>query len=1460
MEGAGASIVSRASIAIEVTTRKMDSSKEEPELPRKFEDIIQRLEGKGEPITRLPYLFGKFFPYCASLSTLWMGGVRLRVLEAIGNCNTFEYLEVQKLCGGDVSSLTASERDLVLRGLRSSTVLREISVEHLRWNSDTEVESLCLQLGRILSTSSVTHLKINSCPLSARCFLNLASGLRGNSDSKLKELELIKAWEDVSAVKHVADTINSAPLLETLRLRGYQNDIEDETVGILSQALIQSSSLKELELYGVKWGAALLLKALAGDDGNRSIERLQLWYMDRIGDCVGELLTSNRLLKEVRLNDLEMSPEEWHQLGEVIRHHAIAIVGISLSINGDDWKSVEALACAASSDDKDPKVELELSIWRGHTLMLSLNLLGRVLRGEIKSLKSFSILAGNTRISATNQDRIESILSMNGKSGETSVLKRLQLLIGSENLLKGVWKDLLRCLRGNTSLTHLSLFEADLDEEAFRDLMRLLHVNFTLEEVDVSGTSWEMDGKGAQIQEVLKLNKKRAIYMSVFKEAKLPFGDAKAGRLFLCGSTRAGKTQLRKTLMRINRGNSYVSISSLLIKWEALWRTKGIEVELLQDNDKMQISVWDLAGQWIFRTLQNVLLPQTNHFCVILFVYSPFSEKTSSNKPDSCFRTELEYWLSFITSSTKITGYNPPQVLVVISHKDKTRISSLTWAHSIVDKLTKRFSNFVDLLPIQECFHVDAQKKKQVFPLRNYIFDNFDKLLREKSPQVPQLCSQLASLLVKNTKKNKSYPLWSSQKFQDFCAPSLTQFISSSSTHSVDHSRIMDSIISYLNDVGSIIYIPNLDYIIVDPNWLTNNFLGELVALGQHFQAQDSADNMMSNDSYTSKDGFVSESVFVGLIEKFLGKQSHGQRGVAREVLENILVNLDLCFKLEDTSQYFIPSFIPEHASMEEKKHHEGAHVESMYWENRSDTSQFVGCQIQCKDGRTMSLTAAFFPRFQMFMRRKLISEMHVSEETVTCSRHYLRLFLDGHQIYVEHVQSEKSHKYVDVLMLCSRHKSREVAVKYVMNHIVEELISFCTSPKGCPGVDLVLGVIQTYCVEMLIPSYLRGAILIEKLKLDFMRSIDDKLDEMPLESSHLVEKEELFHYEHCWPQIERHSGGISEQARDLLWESDVEAVVNEIRQKRIQQLELLQEGLISVDNDLAPSNPEDEDMVSDSNFSQMKDCKPPTSRCLSRASTSVENHLTQLVLWKIDQLVKKVDDLDERLRLVHSIMERLEMKMGQILSLQQELQSTTSDFMSKLDRRIEYSQVLQQARTPKRPYITDNVGLFYKMSALLHVGTTVRLHLMCEYVTGFHPVKDQEGLKIRLDRQNCSWIRNTIEISYKVMYYGVKAGLEKTMGLGQAIPEWEDLKSDIVQLDGISDDDRRAVLKGGESKELQEAWLRIQQTLAPQLQNRYSEIFKLYQVKYVSLEKSGNAWVCEKCMNKGLRCGILTS
>ncbi|BFI31332.1 hypothetical protein MPTK2_3g20675 [Marchantia polymorpha subsp. ruderalis] len=1393
MEGAGASNVSRAA-----ETRGMDSADEAPELPSAVQDLIRRLEGKGEPITDLPELsekeFWDFFPKIASPATItgWRSQVRLQVLEAIGNCNTFESLDVDIICGGDISRLTESEWEVVFRGFKSSTVLETISLWDLEWSSDAEVESLCSQIGRMLNSSSVKKLRI-------------------------------------------VDT-----------------NLSEETVGILSQALIQSSSLKVLALYGVKWGEALLLNALARDDGNRSIERLWLQRMDGLGGCLREVLTSNPSLKEVRLNNLRMSSEEWRQLGEFIRDNAIATntqVSFDGKYVGDNWESIETLARAASSNVKDPTVELVLCFLGDDELMLSLNLLGRVLRGEIKSLKSFSIM--ECRSSGANQDRPESFLSMKGQTGEASVLKRLGLHVEKEDAWKEVWKELLLCLRGNTSLTHLELSSSRLDEEAFRDLMGLLQVNLTLQEIDLSRTPWERDGKGALIQAALKQNQKRAAYMSVFVEAKLKFGDAKAGRLFLCGSPLAGKTQLRLTLVH---GTNWVRK-----KWAKFkWRTEGIEVEFLQNNDESQISVWDLAGQEIFRTLQSVLFPQTNNFCVFLFVYSPFCQKKKIYKEESCFERELEEWLSFITSSTRVTGLNLPQVLVVISHKDKARCKSLNWAHFIMVKLAKRFARFVDLRPIQEFFHVDTRETEQVILLKNHIFEIFRELLSEKSPRVPQLCTQLSHHLVKKTKKNRKCPLWSSKKFHNFCTPILIKFC----PYSSPHSRIMKSIISYLNDVGSIISIPNLDYIIVDPNWLTNKLLGELVSLGQNFQAQEH--KRTSPDSYSSKDGFVSESVFAGLIEEFLRKQPHGQKGVDRELIENILINLDLCFKVEDTSQYFIPSFIPEHASTEGQKPQEEKDLGSMAWESRGEhassegqkppeekdlesiaseprreTSQFVGIRIQCQDGRTMSLTAAFFPCFQMFMRRKLISEMCVSKKLVTCFRHYLRLFLDGHEIYVE---QGKSHNYVDVLMLLSKHKSRSKALQYLMKHIVKELISFCASSKGCPGVALVLGVIQTHCVEKLIPSHLRGAILIEELKSNFIRDINDKLEDIQLDRFHLVKEEELFSYEHSWDAIGGHTGVISERARDLLWENDVEAVVNEIQQKRMQQLGSLQQGLNEVNKDLIHSYPE------------MKDSNRPSSRCLSRESTSVESREIRDALERIE---KKVDGVDERLRLG---LQRLEMKMGQILSLQQEFLSTLSDFMSKVDRIIEYPLEFQQTRAPKRPYVTDDVNIFYRMSAKLHVGITVRLHLMCESETGFHLVKDQEGLKIRFDRENCGWIRKTIEISFKLMYYAAKAGLDATLGVGQAIPDWGDLKSDIVKLDGISDRDRRAVLKGGESMELEEAWLRIQQTLAPRLRDNYSSIFKLYQVKYVRLELGGHAWVCEECMEKGRRSGILTN
>ncbi|OAE33361.1 hypothetical protein AXG93_4123s1360 [Marchantia polymorpha subsp. ruderalis] len=117
----------------------------------------------------------------------WRSKLRLRVLEAIGSCNTLEFLNVE----------------------------------------DAEVESLCSHMGIILNSSSVADLTMDNCRLISRCFLNLASGLVGYFESNLKSLELYNAWDDSSAVKHVAYMINSAIRLETLRFGGNSNGIDD---------------------------------------------------------------------------------------------------------------------------------------------------------------------------------------------------------------------------------------------------------------------------------------------------------------------------------------------------------------------------------------------------------------------------------------------------------------------------------------------------------------------------------------------------------------------------------------------------------------------------------------------------------------------------------------------------------------------------------------------------------------------------------------------------------------------------------------------------------------------------------------------------------------------------------------------------------------------------------------------------------------------------------------------------------------------------------------------------------------------------------------------------------------------------------------------------------------------------------------------------------------------------------
>ncbi|BFI05462.1 hypothetical protein MPTK1_1g23160 [Marchantia polymorpha subsp. ruderalis] len=83
-----------------------------------------------------------------------------------------------------MSMLTASEWEVVLRGFVSSTVIKVINlhfsleIQVSTWISDEEEESFCLQIGRILNSSSVQVLNIHFCQMFLESRLRISRKFR----------------------------------------------------------------------------------------------------------------------------------------------------------------------------------------------------------------------------------------------------------------------------------------------------------------------------------------------------------------------------------------------------------------------------------------------------------------------------------------------------------------------------------------------------------------------------------------------------------------------------------------------------------------------------------------------------------------------------------------------------------------------------------------------------------------------------------------------------------------------------------------------------------------------------------------------------------------------------------------------------------------------------------------------------------------------------------------------------------------------------------------------------------------------------------------------------------------------------------------------------------------------------------------------------------------------------------
>ncbi|KAL3686701.1 hypothetical protein R1sor_013010 [Riccia sorocarpa] len=1262
------------------------------------------------------------------------------------------------------------------------------------------------------------------------------------------------------------------------------------TVEKLSEALVQSKTLEFLQIGCVEVANIhILLKAFTAYPRNQSLQVLEIdEYIGWLGYALPSLLScEHSSLKEIRLNVLtctELDVEQTSAIGCAL-HMATSLERFTLVT--DLRSPVDRKLTYNVQDAIDVMDELVKASRGSSALKLDIC----ILRDYMNSELSDWLVRALSRYS--NVDRLQ-LKSLRGGSFELHELLPIFEAVKStfflQNLsvknIKGAvaWKHLAECLQSNSSLRRLTYEDSsDLDETSFKCLMELLQVNINLEEIDFGSSSWSSDGRVALAREALKRNKTLKTNLETLGGAGLSLNGPRSGRLFLCGSPNAGKTRLRATMMKTRNKKSWLK------KVVGGSKKKGVEVELLRDDEEMQVSIWDLAGQWIFRALEDLIFPRASQTCLFVFIFNPLEDNGEKVKPDlgQALRTQLTSWLRFVASNSQVTGHCLPHVMVVVTHRDKMVNQESGWAKFIVNDLQEKFDGVINLLGGDELYFIDAQSTKDVQPMTEKILRLFQESLRQKSPVVPLACAQLSSKLAKRPLEVINCPVWHIDTLYSFFSQELKVLQAKSFDLRVKSERkILEAIALYMHDSGSIVMVPETEMVVVDVNWLMDKFLGRLICQGHNSDFKDGSIHL-------SPDGFVADFELQDILLKLWTK--HRRQGITFDIriLEDLLVKLDLCYhsiNRKGEGRFFAPSLFGKDES---KQRVTDAGQFSLEWTN-SDPNQwgFLGFRLQCQDKERTVLTPAVFPRFQIHLRNKIKGMgVEMVQENFDCSHDYTRLHVNGYYIIVE--RSGHLRDSVDILVRYPKFKRREkaAAMAFVKQSLVEGFRAYSASPKGCPGVALVVAFIRAECVRKLTPHLHRVSnqvVVVEDLKKQFTEDVEKKLEVVELDGQQWGEDNFLLDYQHPWPRVPHPQANLlnhSELALELLERKDVEDVVKTVRSRREERIENLK----TLVEDL------DASIVTNESLKSEKDKSGLQTTTVTSGTNSPAGEEEVLEDEKNGSEVDRDSHLSERdaelLNLITSMVDKkrgisdgdfgsfeelerhsIRRDLARIISIQRELRAHLTLMMSKVDKMIGYTDALKKAKMPRRPFLTlDDMGFGKRLGAAVQFGTPVRLHLMCESHAGPHVIERQPGWGVCVTKENKEWLRlisvNSLTIAWFLLKSGVQLVVPSHPGPGPVKEvEFSELGVGMkgaltvtdVTVETLKNRDNMRLAPGDEMTS--EAWTFLKNCMAAKLD--YAQDFRLHLVKYKATPGSVNeshAWLCQSCITRGQQNGILS-
>ncbi|CAK9265733.1 unnamed protein product [Sphagnum jensenii] len=1262
------------------------------------------------------------------------------------------------------------------------------------------------------------------------------------------------------------DAVSTCQRLKNLTMPAYGQKLKIEEVKLLCQNLLPALNSLDLSGYFDYDVVQIVCEKMANNCvlKNLSLALSVEGRMSSAGASLGSMLAINSTLDSLDLRGIDLGPNGVEALLQPLTGHATARpLNKSLThllIGGSDipWGegAGEAIAHMLRTNDTLTHFSIDTgdglkpsdvckileSLQKNQTL-LSLDLRGcQGVKGPDVSAKMMDLLRMNR--SLTNIDLFRTPLE------QSDVCKILESLQNNQTLLS-------LSLVGCTGVK---------GPDVLAKMMDLVRMHPCLMKIDLEGTPLEREGQAAQVQAQLENNAKD--YMAVLRG--MPRVPPKFVRVFLCGNAYSGKTTLGRSMKRAFASgcgpNLFLPLMEVIELRKPLkfcsndpdeWskRTRGIDINVLLDEENQKISLWDLAGQEEYHAFHDMMMPDLSsqgNVSFFLLVCNPFDREFGERKSPETIKEELRSWLRFISSNTKRSFNFPPHITIVITNADKGFIHK-ELLEADVKELANQFRDYINLSP--KLHSINAHSSRQAKAVVEDVTTTCSNVLH-KLPHVFEACVNVQHGLSNWIKEHPYQPIVAMETFKNDIVgkkePRL-QPMSPMDAHD-KHLNPHEAVALFLHDAGEIIYFKDENFVVVNPHWFCHQVMGHLIELQRHVKE--------SQLTSTIHDGLITVSRVECLLKMSLKNATRWAGTNEVNVFQNLIqlmIKMDLAYKddmvdhprdhvatLHSTDKLFVPVTLELQDVVAKGERR-------LQWSIECDQQDiYIGRRLQCRDEDVTTLTSGFFPRVQVVLKR-YFDNLNMG---ALCdnNKNLMNICVNGLEIFVELSGNEMpGHAFIDILVKSS--KSEIQTIQIVHDHVLSRIEHLCNSPQGCQGVTLMRGVLRPKAVKKLLlcKNRTKQVALVEDLKMELLAT------NLDLE---LV---------HPWPQVDVQGNDfLNKSMGDKVATLLGEVATHDVFERHLRGLKDVE---ININN--LPSAEQESEHTQGETF-QSGDLQ--LQRSFHPMSLQEPINLEQFIRNMFEDMKAEIQSSEKRIvaKISTKLEEVFEKTKQEIKCMEQRLYKRLTN---KLDGMTKLLFQLHQQQIPCNAFFTTGGTTQQRRLVDRLMGIeVVYLHFLCEDIDGIHVVDDQKGDEIRYVKdENRHQIAHLVIVGFKIVSILSKVAAHVLGGMGNLVPNFSQGLTLAYDAQDITDCMKDPRIHGGTilgqsntshlptaKDALVEEHKVATQWLVDFLRGKnISKLFALSRVKYLKMDNSHGdfstiRWVCLHHRQEGLKKGTL--